>query len=303
MSVLWTHFSQGSYYRWAEHLTLGFFLFTQYRRALDTCQPYVLATKMVSDLLEWAPLGIDVRGSGLILDPQSQANEEFLGLLKNLDQLTFGPLGMEMPKWVFYDCGVMPSAVFGFCGPASDLEPWVLRALQVPPDYEGLVPYTIFIAIPTLEKGAWFTHTLCSINEVCTGAVPAGLTMLSFALGLRTLRAQQLYGTTQWRSQRLRTFVSMGPLELVTAYTPGHSVKRTLTWRLKLRRFLTEAAVLKPGTSPAAPPATHMLEVDDEMALIALQKELEAGICYQIVGPPVTRGSIVQVPLHRGPIT
>lgn len=241
-----------------------------------------------------------MRKSGLVLDPQARVNEPFLRLLQNLDRLAFGALQMAMPQWVFYDCGVMPSAVFGFCGPAATLEPWVRRALEVPASYDGLVPLTIFIAIPTPEEDAWFTHTLCSVNEVCTGAAPAGLRSLSFALGVRVLRVKTLYGATQWRDSRLTTFVSNGPLEVVTAYTPAHSMRRTLTWRLHLRRFLTEAAVIKPGTSPAAPPGTHLLDVDDDAALLALQREIEAGIEYQIVGPPTHRGSIVQVPLHRG---
>ena len=274
-------------------------MFTSFKRVLDHCQPYLLATKMVAPQLEWAPLGVDLKERGLILDPQARKNELFLNLVKNLDQLAFGTLGMAMPKWVFYDCGVMPSAVFGFAGPASMLEPWVRRTLEVPKDYDGPVPLSIFIAIPTCENGAWFTHTLCSLNDACVGAAPAGLGLLSLALGVRVVKARTLYGTTQWRSERLNKFVGMGPLELVTAWTPSHSMRRTVTWRLRLRRFLTEAALIKPGTSPAAPPATHMLEVDDDDALQALQHELEAGVHYAMVGPPLSRGSIVQVPLHR----
>jgi hypothetical protein len=276
-----------------------FFVFTHYARAFDLCRPYLLATKAVAPKLEWAPLGVDLREGGLILDPQARHNEAFLVLLQNLDKLTFGALGMTMPKWVFYDCGVMPSVVFGFCGPASGLEPWVRRALEVPPDYDGPVPLSIFIAIPTCQEGAFFTHTLLNLNEACVGAAPAGLSMLSLALGVRTLQAKTLYGTAQWRSNKIENFVSMGPLDVITAWTPSHSDRRTLTWRLQLERFLTEAAIIKPGTSPAAPPATHMLDVDDNNALKALQREIEAGVRYQIVGPPTTRGSIVQVPLHR----
>jgi hypothetical protein len=277
-------------------------VFPHFKRAFDQCQPYVLATRAVAPRLEWAPLGFDLKEKGLVLDPQARGNETFLQMLQNLDRLAFGPHGMAMPKWVFYDCGVMPSAVFGFCGPAASLEPWVRRALEVPEGYSGPVPLTIFIAIPTLEKGAWFTHTLCSINQVAEGAAPAGLRLLSVALGLRVLRAEALYGTLQWRSDRISTYTGIGPLELVTAYTPTHSFRRSLTFRLRLRRLLIEAALMKPGTSPAAPPATHMLDVDDEPALIALQRELEAGIRYAIVGAPETRGSIVQLPLRRGAI-
>ncbi len=277
-------------------------MFPHFKRAFDQCQPYVLATRMVAPRLEWEPLGFDLKKRGLVLDPQSRHNETFLQMMQNLDRLSFGPHGMAMPKWVFYDCGVMPSAVFGFCGPATSLEPWVRRALEVPDGYTGPVPLTIFIAIPTPEPGAWFTHTLCSINQVAEGAAPAGLRLLSLCLGVRLLKAEMLYGTLQWRSDRIGSFVGIGPLELVTAYTPAHSFRRSLTFRLRLKRFLVEAALIKPGTSPGAPPATHMLDVDDEAALVALQSELENGIPYAIVGAPETRGSIVQLPLRRGAV-
>ena len=120
--------------------------------------------------------------------------------------------------------------------------------------------------------------------------------MLSLALGVRVLKVQTLYGATQWRNPRLGSFVSIGPLQLLTAFTPSHTVVRTLTWRLRLRRFLVEAALISTSTSSDAPPATHMLDVDDDAALIALQRDLEAGIPYAIVGQPTVRGSIVQVP-------
>lgn len=276
------------------------FLLTHYQRAFSECRPYLLATRQVAPLLDTRPHGIDLHQTGLVLDPQARVNEPFLHLLQNLDRMTFGPLGMAMPKWVFYDCGVMPSAAFGFCGPARSLEPWVHRALDIPDRYDGMVPLSLFIAIPTVEKGAWFTHTLCSLNHACPGAAPAGLTLLSMAFGVRILPARILYGTSQWRSERLGSYVSFGPLEVVTAYTPAHSVRRTLTWRLHLQQFGVESALMKPGgVSPSAPPATHMLDVDDEEALIALQRDIERGVRVAIVGPPSTRGSIVQVPLRR----
>jgi hypothetical protein len=279
---------------------LDHFLLTHYQRALDRCQPYLLATEQVKPLLEMSPLGVNIQECGLVLDPQARKNEPFLHLLQQLDRLTFGPLEMAMPKWVFYDAGVMPSAVFGFCGPSSTLEPWVHRALGVPEGYSGLVPLTIFIAIPTTEDGTWFTHTLTSLNQVCMGtAAPAGLTMLSICLGTRVLKVRNLYGTTQWRSHRLDTLTALGPLDLATAYTPNHSVRRTFTWRLAIERPLIEAALLSSGVSAAARPATHILDVDDDDALISLQHEIEAGVRVQIVGPTLVRGSLVQCPIRK----
>ena len=262
-------------------------MFDLYLRAFARCRPYVLATQATAPRLELVPLGVDIQETGLVLDPQRRENEPFLHLLQSLDRLAFGPLGMAMPPWVFYDCGVMPGTVFGFCGPASDLEPWVRRALGVDPAYDGPVPLSIFIAIPMLQAGAWFTHTFCTLNRVCPGAAPAGLAQLTFALGVRVQKIHELYGTDQWRSDRIAALVGFGPLEVVTAYTPAHSMVRTLPWRLRLRRLRVEAALLQ------------FLDVDDDAALIRVQREIEAGVQYVVAGPPVVRGSTYQLPVTR----
>ncbi len=275
-------------------------LFTHFRRALDECMPYLLTTQQNYPQLELAPLGISLKKRGLILDPQLRENEEFLHLVQNLDRLTFGPLEMTMPKWVSYDAGIMPSGIFGFCGRASSLDQWVRRALKVPEDYEGLVPLTQFIAIPTPERNAWYLHTISSLNQVCMGAAaPANLTLLTICLGVRVFRMQRLYGATQWRSSRLGMYVGLGPLEIITAYTHNHSVKKSVTWRLDIQRALVEAALINDGASVAAQPATHMIDVDDIEALKRIQTEIESGVKYHIVGQPSTRGSIVQVPVRR----
>ena len=130
-------------------------------------------------------------------------------------------------------------------------------------------------------------------------ATPANLMLLTLCLGVRVFRMKRLYGGTQWRSRRLSMYTRLGPLDILTAYTPNHSVPETLTWRLNLRRPLIEAALISDGASVAALPATHMLDIDDVEALKRMQQEIEEGVQYQIVGPPNIRGSIVQVPVRR----
>jgi hypothetical protein len=275
-------------------------LFAHYRRAFNECSPYLLTTSYHQNLLELSPLGISILKRGGVLDAQKLSNKEFLQLLQQLEKLTFGPLEMTMPKWVSYDAGIMPAGIFGFSSDAEQLEDWVHSALNVREAYSGQVPLTQFIAIPTPEEHSWYLHTFSSLNQVCMGAAtPANLTMLTLCLGVRVFRMKRLYGGTQWRSTRLSEFVSLGPLEVITAYTPNHSVPKTLTWRLELKRPLIEAALISDGASVAALPATHMLDVDDEDALKRMQSDIEAGIRYHIVGQPTTRGSIVQVPVRR----
>lgn len=275
-------------------------LFAHFSRAFKDCSPFLLATQQNQPQLELSPLGVSITKRGEVIDPQLRSNGDFLHLLQSLDRLTFGPLEMTMPKWVSYDAGIMPSGIFGFCSETALLESWVKRAMQVPDDYEGKVPLTQMIAIPTPEPGSWYLHTLSSLNQVCMGAAaPANLIILTLTLGVRVFRMKRLYSSTQWRSSRLGIYVGMGPLEIITAYTYNHSVKQSVTWRLDIHRSLIEAALINDGASVAARPATHMIDVDDTETLKRMQTEIESGIKYYIVGRPSTRGSIVQVPVRR----
>jgi hypothetical protein len=228
-------------------------------------------------------------------------------MLRLVDQLTFGPFGMDMPSWVFYDCAVMPGAVFGLGIRSSRLEPWAREAMKVPAAYDGLVPISQFIAIPVLSGFAghratprsWLLYTLESMNQVSPGMAPVGVLRLTLALGLQVFPIEELFGTTQWRSPRLHAYVDLGPLELVTAYTPAHSLPRTLSFRLDLRPEHVTSLLATPHLHPETPAANDSVDVDDIQALVALQRDIEAGDRVSIVGHPVAEGPSVRVPLYR----
>lgn len=276
-----------------------------YARILETCEPYLVATRHIADRLCAAPLGVEVP-VGNRFDPQVVGSAAFLSVLRRCDALTFGPFGMQMPQWVFYDCAVMPGAVFGLGTRASRLEPWAREALGVEPGYEGLVPLSAFIAIPMLEGAAdreddepppsWLVYTLHSMNAVSPGIGPEGLTELTFALGLRVFPIRTLYGVSQWRNPRLGVYAGLGPLELMSAYTPAHSLPRTLCFRAGVEPGALDS--LLAGT-PKPRQANLHLDVDDVAALRKVQTELEEGVRYELVGPPLTRGTYVLAPLFR----
>ncbi|GMV41746.1 MAG: hypothetical protein AMXMBFR64_34620 [Myxococcales bacterium] len=269
-----------------------------YRRVVETCRPFVLATDLIVEDLDLAPLGVSIPPESR-RNPQHRRHQTFVDLIRQLDELTFGPVGMPMPQWVFYDCAVMPGAVFGFAQPASTLEPWVRHCLKVPKDYDGDVPLSTFIAIPMLVPDTWLTYSLCDVNQVAPGAAPEGLQQLTMILGLAMFRARNLYGTTQWRASKLRVLSQLGPLDVITAYTPAHSMPRTLTFHTAITDDGTAAVLAGADTSPSSPLATHLLDVDDEAMLRRLQLEVEAGVRWRIVGPPLIRGAATQVPLRR----
>ncbi len=279
-----------------------------YGPILEQCEPYLIANPWIVQDLNLQPLGLSIPPEN-VLHPQERRHGPFLAMLQLVDKLTFGPFGMEMPSWVFYDCAVMPGAVFGLAIRAERLEDWAREAMNVPADYNGLVPVSLFIAIPMLagfSEGAqvphtWLLYTLESLNQVSPGIAPAGILKVTLALGLKVFPIKTLYGTTQWRSPKLKVYADLGPLELVTAYTPAHSLPRTLSFRLPLEEVHHNTVLASPRVHPAAPPPNTLLDVDDVEALQRLQRDIEEGQKVLVVGHTIEHGAHVRVPLHCVP--
>ena len=274
----------------------------RFARILDTCSPYLVASPLGAAASPQAlPFDLEVPSEHRF-DPHVVSSGPFVNVLQRLDELTFGPVGMPMPKWVFYDCAEVPGGIFGFGRPAAQVPEWVRRALGVGDDYEGLVPLSMWVAIPMLEPGAWHTYTLCSINEVAPGAAPAGLRLLTAAAGLTGLGVRRSYGATQWRSTKLLAQTRFGPLELLSAWTPAHSDPRTLTFRVDVDADRVERA-LGGGTIPPPHGAGPLrwVDCDDDDDLRDLQARIEDGEAYVVTGPPVIDGSFTRVPVRGAP--
>ncbi|MBM4342012.1 MAG: hypothetical protein FJ100_01345 [Deltaproteobacteria bacterium] len=281
-------------------------MINHYLPILRECEPFLIAHHDVRPQLNLAPGGMPIPPDN-VLHPQHMANGRFLELLARLDGLTFGPFGMHMPSWVFYDCAVMPGAVFGLAMRAERVPEWARESLGVPADYLGLVPMAQFIAIPVLSgfaSGAtvpttWLMYTLETINEISPGIAPHGLIEFTLWMGLQVFPIQELQGTVQWRSPKLATLAHLGPLELLTAWTPAHSLPRTLTFKMHLRDLHLQSVLLAPRAHPDAPPPNALIDVDDEGALRQLQRDIEAGHRIQVVGQPTSVGCHVRVPIFR----
>ena len=269
----------------------------RFRRILDTCQPYLVTSTYSKASSPVLPPWIDIAPE-LHFDPMKLRSGPFLNILQRLDELTFGTVGMTMPRWVFYDCAEVPGGIFGFARPAADLSDWVRRALDVPADYDGMVPLSMYVAIPMLEPGAWHTYTLCSLNEVAPGSAPAGLRLLTEATGLQLFDIQVAWGATQWRSPKLASHTRFGPLDLVTAWTPAHSDPWTLTFHFPVSRERIDRA-LASGEPDASGADIHWVDCDERAELELLQSQLESGRRFQVVGAPVIDGSYTRVPIRE----
>ena len=257
--------------------------------------PYVVATPLNRRALDLCPYGIAV-DPGNIIDPTRMASEPFLDMLHRLDGLTFGPEGMPMPRWVFYDCSELPGAIFGLARPAAKLWPAARALFAVPDGYEGLVPISMYIAIPMAHRGVWFGHNLASagprLREV--GGLTKGLALKAFGV-------RHFWGATQWASDALFIHAKFGALRLATAWTPAHSDPATLTYGFDvtddaLRASMGDSSIVLPRPEP-----TLWITAGDEDAMIALQDRIEAGERFVVPGPPRREAGKQRVPIAVDP--
>jgi hypothetical protein len=187
---------------------------------------------------------------------------------------------MPMPRWVFYDCAIVPGFVAGYALHRSCASTEMLRILEPKPDTEWL-PISLFIIIPTMATKEWVAHNLCSINSL----VPQdqsiyGLGFLTKAFGLWYANVEVLCGITQWQSPATRLHTHYGDFEVLTAYTPVHSYARTLTYRMvtdakEWTRFFSQ----EPAPDFFAKYSDAGFDVDptSEESLKSFQRRLEAG--------------------------
>ncbi len=170
----------------------------------------------------------------LMIDPIRLANQGFGELQMKLDKLAFGGAGMNTPRWAFYDCGVMPGLITGFACRWKKLPKEIREALGDDLGQEW-APLSMFIVIPSVARGEWMAHNLCSINSILPKEKRyRGLGFLSKAFGLWYANIDHLYGVTQWDSPALRLHGNFGDLELVTTYTPVHTYPTSVTYRSRV---------------------------------------------------------------------
>lgn len=199
--------------------------------------------------LDWFP------HEPVVKNPLELKELTFADRIYSLEERAFGPSNMAMPRWVFYDCAVMPGFVAGFAARPSALTSAMRAALDpqkfpaslspiksssVLSEVQSLdemdwVPLSLFIIIPTMHKGEWVAHNLCSINSLLPKEDQFyGLGFLSKAFGLWYANVEQCSGMTQWGSPALKLHSHYGHLEVIGSYAPVHSHAKTITYRAEV---------------------------------------------------------------------
>lgn len=180
----------------------------------------------------------------LVKDPIKMDESGFTDQILNVENKVFGEK-LAMPRWVFYDCAIMPGITSGLAI-HRDAAPQSVVDVAQPGPKADWIPLSLFITIPTMRDGEWVAHNLSSINS----ALPEkdrfyGLGFLTKSFGLWYANIETCCGMTQWRSPALKLHSHYGDIEIITAWTPSHTYAQTLTYRLKVNisewdRFFTE---------------------------------------------------------------
>jgi len=260
-------------------------------------EPYMVVTDFNRAGRDSSPFGLTVPPKSLI-DPTRMDSFDFLTLLQTLDARTFGPEGMPMDRWVFYTCCFMPGAIFGFARKAATLSDHAREVLEVPDNYVGLVPYSMYIAIPMAsDPGDWMGHNLASISPNLPEEKLKGLGTLTKSVALKSFGTRRFYGATQWDSTALYIHTKVGPLDLHTAYTPAHSEAETLTYGYEVTDELLLMAAGAPEHTCVRPEPDMWIDATDVPAMIALQDRIEAGERFVIPDAPRRADGVIQVPV------
>src|SRR4051812_49169856 len=223
--------------------------------------------------LDWFPK------APLDKNPLRMDEVDFADMILRLESRAFAATNMPMPRWVFYDCAIMPGFVAGFAIHRSAASEELVQLLQPKADSEWL-PVSLFIIIPTMATKEWVAHNLCSVNSLISKENQIyGLGFLTKAFGLWYANVEVLCGITQWASPAVRLHTHYGDFEVLTAYTPVHSYARTLTYRMvtdskEWKRFFTKEQAH--DFDQKYEYAGFDVDPKEDRSLIEFQRKLEA---------------------------
>ncbi len=223
------------------------------------------------DWFPWAPV---------MIEPLNINEIEFAERIFHLENTAFGPSAMAIPRWVFYDCAVMPGFVAGFAMKTEKLSATMRKALNIRGQHEW-TPLSLFIIIPTMKKGEWVAHNLCAVNALLEEKDRFyALGFLSKAFGLWYANVETCCGMTQWGNTALKLHSHYGHLEVLTAYTPVHSHAKTITYRSQVNvgcweNFFTREDDLE--FLEKYEPSGLMIDPTQENSMIDLHRRIQKG--------------------------
>lgn len=218
----------------------------------------------------------------LYFDPLKMKQASFANQILNLEHRSFERSDMPIPRWVFFDCAVMPGFVAGMAHRVKTL-PDHLREVLLVEEGEEWVPLSLFILIPTLIKEEWVAYSLCSANSLLADKTKRfyGLGFLTKAFAFWFANIKTCFGMTQWGSVAMKLHAQYGDFRVVTAYTPIHNFAATLTYCLNVEpdywSYFFSGFDNHPQLQKSYKIADFEVDSFDKHSLISFQKKIEGG--------------------------
>jgi len=267
----------------------------RYQRLLSVLTPFVLSFKGNWEYFNLHPFNLEVRNKHLYCCLNSK-NAWLFDLLQKLDGQSFGPSSMAMEKWVFFDCGEMPGGIAGFLIDAKHLSTEDLSKFGLPANYQGMVPVSMYIAIPMALQNSWFGHNLSSANKIIDFDL-SGLGLLTKAIGIEIFKIRNLLGATQWNSSALHIHLQLSDMKILSSYTPAHSHPNTMTYQSV---YSKESLINSlDGTHRKAQNWDLLYPKDDLNFSKNFQKKIEKGKEYSIIGRPIENEGQICYPIKE----
>lgn len=241
----------------------------------------------------------------IVKNPLDLEELSFAEQIYFIENAAFGPSAMQMPRWVFYDCAVMPGFVSGFACRTEKLPAEIRKILPVQKGNPEWTPLSLFIIIPTMHKGEWVAHNLCTVNSLLPKAAQLyGLGFLSKAFGLWYANVDQCTGMTQWGAAALKLHSHYGHLEIIGSYAPVHSHAKTITYRAKVNTHNWEEFFTKePDLAFLEKFEPTQIEIDpqDENSMIELQYRIQKneGPFYLSAGEIASKALTEKLKVYR----
>lgn len=254
---------------WLEHMHKGDILPYVYVRHENRIQ-----SPGTRHRLDWFPY------EPVYKDPLHLDQLEFAEQIYHLEHNAFGPSGLAIPRWVFYDCAVVPGFVAGFAMKTSKLPDSIKKVMRWKPEFDW-TPLSLFIIIPTMKKGEWVAHNLCAVNSLLPENERLyALGFLSKAFGLWYANVETCCGMTQWGSPALKLHTQYGHLQMLTAYSPVHTHAQTITYRSEVdtecwEKFFTREPDF--GFLEKYEPSGIMIDPQSSQSQISVQRRIQGG--------------------------
>lgn len=207
----------------------------KYANALDELTAYIFAPEDNLDSLDVEygsdSLTVDYPATDGLeagwIDPYDDGAADFMDMLLNLDAEAYGA-ETQMDNWVMLDAGVLPGAVIGFGKQADKINPGLADKLDVPHDYDGLVPVTESAGAFD-QDGTVIGHTFAAAEE------GKGHGTLTAVLRAEVYPTDTWKGVIQWDNVTQMVYTKLGTMTIESASLPCHSLPdKSLVYQLEL---------------------------------------------------------------------